>query len=421
MRRPLLIPFLLWSVAAATQESAVSLEECFRRARTYAASVQIQEQEIRAAEGRYYQALGGALPHLSLQGSELIQDTSGASANGDGIGSTFLRRSTPELAVNLKQPLFQGFREFKALSASRADKQKAFFETERTGQLLFLEVAQVFLAIHEREQGLKILKSQIEVMEQRLRELKERVRLGKSRRSEVLTIESQKDLLAAERAQTEGEIAVARETLSFLTGLASSIPLQEPVSPFQTEETLAVYLERRTQRPDLHAAEQNFILSEASLAYERGGYFPKLNLEANYYPYRVGFRDPIDWDLWFTLEIPLFQGGTTRGLVREAKARLQQAKLEKEDSVRKSEREIEEAYYRFQSAQEEVKALEGAVETAKKNYQVHLEEYRRGLVTNLDVLQALKDFYQIQREANRASHRSSLNAYQLKVALGEVP
>lgn len=414
--------FLCVSPPARTQEPPppLSLGEVFEAAVRQSEGLQIQEQEIRAAEGRYWQALGGALPHLTATGTELIQDTSGTEGTGDTFGSTFLRRSTPEVAVTFRQPLFQGFREFRALRGSRADRRKGALEWERGRQLLYLDVATLFLSVKELEREKEILASQEGLLAERVRELKERVRLGRSRRSEILTTESQQAQLKAQLAQTEGRLSVARETLAFLSGL--EIPsLTEPEPALPDLAPLETYLARAEDRPDTLASAEDLTLTQSRLSYERGGYLPQLNLEANYYPYRVGFRDPIDWDLLFTLEVPLFEGGKTRGLVKEAKARLLQAELAQRESQRRARLEIEETYVTLAASREELRSLEQAVEKARENYQTQQREYRLGLVNNLDVLQSRRDWHQVEREKNQAHYRALLNSFRLQIALGSLP
>lgn len=402
-------------------EDQLTVQKAFEAALRRSESYAIREEEIKAAEGRYYQALGTVLPHLTASGSEIVQDTSGLNLGGDAFSSSFVRKSRPEVAITLTQPLFQGFREFKALSASRADRKKTELEVERARQLLFAEVVQLFLLTRELEEESSILISQKGVLERRIVELGGRIRLGKSRNSELLSAKSQDSLLEAEIARVQGQRSVAGETLNFLTGLSGEQKLALPEDPISPLESLENYLVRGGNRPDRTASQFAVQLSEAKLVSERAHYFPSLNLEANYYPYRVGFQDAIDWDLLFTLQFPLFEGGNSWGLVKEAKARLKQAELAESESGRRVELEIREAYHNLETSRNEVLALEKAEQNASKNYEAQNREYRSGLVNNLEVLQSLREWHEIRRQANRGRHRALLNAYRLKLAMGELP
>ncbi|MBI2981368.1 MAG: TolC family protein [Deltaproteobacteria bacterium] len=194
-----------------------------------------------------------------------------------------------------------------------------------------------------------------------------------------------------------------------------------PEGPAGELSPLSDYLNRSIKRPDVLAGRYELKLSRANLLYERGGYLPELRLEGNYYPYRVGFQKEIDWDLLFTLNIPIFSGLETRGKTKEAKARMLQASYAKEETDERAALEIKEAYHQLVASRESVKALEVAVKKATENYKIQSREYNLGLINNLDLLQSLKELQEVRRESNRARHQSILNSYQLKVAIGEAP
>ncbi len=73
------------------------------------------------------------------------------------------------------------------------------------------------------------------------------------------------------------------------------------------------------------------------------------------------------------------------------------------------------------SAVEEAKAQEEAAQAAQKSYDALREEYGLGLVTNLDVLQAL-DLLQAQRRAWDAARLHAKIAFlRLQVAMERMP
>ncbi|MBI2082549.1 MAG: TolC family protein [Deltaproteobacteria bacterium] len=400
-------------------EKPLTLHDCFESALVHNQDFQIQEEELRAAEGRYFRALSTVLPHLSVKGSEFIQDTSGTGATDGTLGSTFLRKSRPEVAINLSQPIFQGLREYSALTASSSDKERNRLRIERARELLFLEVTQLFLTVKELEADLEILTSQGNVLDKRIKDLRERVRLGRSRSSEILTTESQRALLEAEISKARGQLAIAREMLSFTTGIQPEKKLGDSEEVFPELLPLPNYLPSSSERADVLASDFDLKLSKANLLYERGGYLPELRLEGNYYPYRVGFQKEIDWDVLFTLNFPIFSGLETKGKTREAKAKLKQAEYSQEASHQKAELEIKEAYHELTASRESVQALDLAVKKAEENFKIHQREYNLGLVSNLELLQSLRDLQEVRREANRTRHQSTLNSHQLKIALGE--
>lgn len=421
MKKSLSILFLVILSPMALGGEPLTLLNCYERALRHHEAVAIQEEEIRAAEGRYYQALGGALPHLTVIGSEFLQDTSGV-ASGDGeIGQTFVRKSRPEVAINLKQPLFQGLREFRAIRGASADRKKTSHETTRAAQLLFSEVARAFLDVKHLESRTTITVSQKTVMQKRVAELREWSRLGKSRKSEVFATEAE---LAQTEAAVEGEKgqwAVARETFSFLTGIPPETPLSNIEDERQSLKSLEEYLGAAEGRPDVLAAGENEKLTKAKLEYFKGGRLPHLDLEGNYYPYRVGFQQEIDWDLLLTLNIPIFQGGAVRGEIREARARLKQAELGRSETRRRSELEIRSAYQELASSQKKERALKRASEKARETYEALVDEHRHGLADNLDVLQSARIWHEARLASNEVHYQRRMNEVLFRLAIGDLP
>lgn len=405
----------------ADEDQVLTLQESYQKALQQSETVGISEQNIRIAEGHYLEALGSVLPHISIKASEFLQDTSGdTSTSGSTVGSTFTRRSRPEVAINLKQPLFQGFREFRALKISGAEKRQDAFQVERAKQLLFFDVTRAYYTVLQLEGQLKILESICSVTQKRSSDLRERIRLGKSRESERLTVESQLASQEAEIERVRGLVDSAHEMLGFLIGEPVQKKLVDHFNVPSRLEPLTTYRTTLKTRPDIRATGEGIGLSKGKLDYEKGGLLPTINLESNYYPYRVGFVSDIKWDVLFTLNFPIFEGGARRGLIKEASAGLRQSELYHQETARAAERDVREAYHNLAASLRREEALRIAASKAQANYQSQLGEYKLGLVNNLDTLQALRDWEEQRLNANTSHYETKLNYLQLKISSGDL-
>ncbi|MBI2342955.1 MAG: TolC family protein [Deltaproteobacteria bacterium] len=419
--RPLLaiLVYALLASAHAAPSVALSLQECYRRALSHVESIAMQGADIQAAEGRYRQARGEMLPQITARASEFLQDTSGLNAADSAFSSSFTRQSRPEVALNLTQPLFRGLREFHALAASRAERTKYEQLYARAQQLLFLDVADAYLSVIAHEDDLAVLRSQRNVLQERITELAHRVTLGQSRTSEIAATEAQLRMLDGDMARIEGLQNVARSTLGFLTGVDTAHPLQTPPQP--TVAPLETYVAQAYHRPDVIAATQDHLLAGAQQKATSSELLPEVYLETNYYPYRVGYQQESDWDVRFTLEVPIFRGGITRGRVQEAKAKLRRAALAQAEQGRRAVQEVREEYDTFRAAQREAVALQRAARAAHDAYALQRVEYQHGLVSNLEVLQALRDYYEMKRRATATTVATTRHAYDVMVAAGTLP
>ncbi len=419
---PLITLFIFCSLTSlwAQETNTLTLQQAFQKALNQSESLAIREEDIHIAEAHYRQALGTVLPQLNAKGTEFLQDTNGAS-DGSTLSSSLTRRSKPEVSIGITQPLFQGFREFRALKIAGSEKQKNIFEKQRAKQILFSDVTRAYYTVIALEKELQILESIQGTMQKRIIELNERLRLGKSRSSEKLTAETQLATLEAQSEKTKGDIGSARELLAFLTFEPVTQKLVDTFEVPTTIEPLDTLLTALSSRPDLKASQESVHLAEGKVNYQKGGHSPTLLFNGNYYPYRVGFQQDIKWDALFTLNFPLFSGGTTMGLVKEAKAGFKQSQLADEEKNRSAERDLRQAYNNLHASFRREAALKKAETKSEANFRAQSQEYRLGLVNNLEVLQSLRDWQERRLDNNQGHYQTKLDYLQLKVAEGNLP
>jgi len=148
----------------------------------------------------------------------------------------------------------------------------------------------------------------------------------------------------------------------------------------------------------------------------RGAHLPSLDLNANRYLERAGSLENVDWDVQLALTVPLYAGGSVQSRVREAQSQSTQAELSVSQVQRQAEQEIRSLHQSVVLDRSQLAALEMATDAARKNYQAQQRDYRLGLVTNLDVLQALTVFQENQRALDRARYTAKLNYLRLQAA-----
>ncbi len=421
-RTVILLATLASTQLGAESPKTFSLSTAFQESVKQSESLASQEQTIRIAEAHYLQALGTVLPHLNAKASEVIQDTTTTtSGSGNSVNTTLTRRSRPEVAINLQQPLFQGFREFRSLGISTAEREKNRLNVARVKQLLFADVARAYYTVLEVEQELKIQQSIRGTLQQRILDLKNRMNLGKSRESELLATQSQLATLQAKIEATQGLVSTARDLLAFLVGHPVQQPLEDAFKVPNTLPSLDNWLAKLEQRPDRGSTHEAVRLAKGKLGYEKGDRYPTVDLNANYYPYRVGFQNDIHWDMTFSLNLPLFSGGAMRGRIREAAAQLKQTELAEQETRRRSELELTQAYHKLAAARSQETALQRAETSAKAGYQAELADYQLGLINNLNLLQSLRDLQENRLANNQAHYQTKLEYLQLLLAAGDLP
>ena len=390
----------------------LTLAECYALALKRSEEIAIHGELIKQTEARFLQSLSGALPHASYEISRKRQDGSGSSA--------FTLRDIPEQRFAVTQPLFGGFKEFAAMRGTRAERRQREHERRRAEDLLFVDVANaLYLVLEQREdqQALEMIRS---TLMERLDELGERQRLGRTRTTDVASAEAQLRRVEAEMEGARMLEATARELLEFLTGLPQVDALMDPDPTLLAPEAESAYLARALVRPDVRAAEEAWQAAKKGITIARAGFYPDVDLEGNYYTERVGNAADVAWDVTLLVSVPLFQGGTNIGAVREAQSEERQAELTLEQRRREAARDVQYAFAQYTGALARHAALARAHEAAEQSYRLQAEDFRLNLINNLDVLQTLQTLEDSRREALSAAYEAKRLHWALQAAAGGV-
>ncbi|MBI3546758.1 MAG: TolC family protein [Gammaproteobacteria bacterium] len=403
------------TIKLAVADDALTLDEYFVAALKRSEVVAIQSELIRQAEERYHQANSTLLPTVNASASYTWQDPTPA-----GEFSTSISPNRQSLAkISATQPLFRGFREFAGLRQTKAllGAQNEDYLNARIQ--LFKDVAQNFFNILSIQQDLQNLEEEIKQNVERESELKDRARIGRSRSSETLSVQSTIGTLRAQVEQLRGQLQNAREAFTFLSGLTSSATLNDSESLPSSLAPLEEYLARLNLRPDIKAAQTRVNAAQENVSVARGAHWPSLDLNANRYLARTGNLKDVTWDVQLALTVPIYSGGLLQSKVNEALSQRTQAELSASQVTRQAEQEIRSLYQNIIFDQTQLQALEKATAAAKDNYAAQRREYRLGLVTNLDVLQALTAFQENQRALDRARYTAKLDYAKLQAATVE--
>jgi outer membrane protein len=412
LRRSITLILTILCAASGAATDPKSLDFCFKAALQRSELIADQSEQIIQAEEHYRQAIGSVLPQITGTASYMRQETP---ANSTAIFPS----SQPLVKVTLTQPLFRGFREFAALRQTEklGDAQRA---AKGAAELqLFYDVSQNYYTVLSLERDIDNLTGEIELYGKRIGDLNSRVRIGRSRIAEVLTVQTSLSALKAEMEMVKGQLAANREAFVFLTGLPADTSLEDRLPNPAKLEPVTSYVAGLEKRPDVTAAKLRFDAAREATSIAQGGHWPSADLTGNYYFKRFGLQDQIHWDVGVTLTVPIFSGGVTQSQVHEARSKEMQSELAVTRSKRSADQEIKSIYRNVESSLAQVSEYKKTTELASKNFGQQEKEYRLGLVNNLDVLNALTTFQQSQRSLDQARYQAAINFEKLEAASGK--
>ncbi len=423
--------FFLLSVASrplhaeasvATASGAVTLSQCYEWAKLQSEDLKIRGEDVSQAQARGRGAISSALPQIDFRLTNTWQQPSGVEKlNAKGF-SGFVEKQQTESKFTATQALFSGLREFSAQKGFDRESARDRLRLERAALELFERTAQVFYNLVGFETDQANTSAALKLADDRVKELGGFRRLGKARDSEVSTARAHSAALKGQLDQILGNAFSAREELSYLTGrdLTGAAIVDETQVP-ATAPLLDDALARAHERSDIRAQREDREGRRLRIRYERGFFWPTADVTGNYYTKRATFLKDIDWDVILDVDVPLSRGGNTSAAVREAQAAYRQSSYMVQQMERQAAYTVKKTHGQLVAAIQEVKSMEAAATAAQQSYESLLKEYRLGLVTNLDVLQAL-DFLQAQQNLRDGARlKAKWLTISLNVATEQLP
>lgn len=378
-----------------------------------------RSEEIAISGASYEETLAKAdelwshvMPQISVMGTETFQDVP------KGQSGLFLQHQREQGWVTAHQPLFSGLREFLAYRASKDLGRAAELRLERAKQLLYQDTARAYLDLLSAQDDIRIRGALVTITQDRVRDLKEFLKLGRARQSEYLAAESQ---VAQQLAQLESSRAaeqVAQFKLQFLTGLDERLTPQETPAPVAAPALDAV-LSRARGRADVEARRAESSAAETTIKVYSRQRWPTIYADGNYYFQRPpSFTSDVRWDATITGSLPIFTGGQIGAQTKQAEARAKAGKAALSEAVRVAELEAKSAHRDLVSSEAVTTALDNAARLAEENAKAQSSDYRLGQVTNLDVLGSLNTLQQTRLSQNAARIDAYWSRVRLEVAAG---
>jgi outer membrane protein len=404
--------FLLYSTFGQAQEP-LTLKDCFKAALKRSEILATQRELIVQAQENYHRAWGAIMPTVSGSYTYFHQNAPGLTSSGNSTSST--EQETAGLTAD--QPLFRGFSDFAAVH-----EEKAFIKSQQAarqwaGMQLYIDVAQAFYTFLAVEKDLAVLDNELELYQKRIKELQDRLNIGRSRITEVLTIQSAQAILKAEREQVLGQLDVAKAVLVFLTGLDQDIVLDDTDDVPTSLETLGSYQSQINQRPDIMAAQKNVDAYKSNVSVARGAYLPSVDLIGDYFAQLPDHEERASWDVEIAVTLPIFTGGIISSKVKTAESQKRQSEIQLSQATRMAMENVRSIYANFKSDLSQMTALQDAFNISEQNYKANVQDYEHNLVTNLDVLQALTSYQDTERSLEKIRYQVKIDYNQLEASV----
>lgn len=424
MKRVILFTIILmasWSVTA--QENAAyrfTLEDCIRFA--FANSYERQSMELsgKSLEATYEQSKMQRLPSLSASaGQNISNNANGWSTSGNlGLGSSIT--------------IYQGGQINKTIEQSRLNLERNAVQMERYDNQTTTQILQSFLTILGNQE---LLKYQLEVLNtsgEQLRQGRTKYQVGTILESDLLLLEAQyysdSNNVVDTRINIENNLLDLKVQLSMnpTDDLEIVTPntdnLDELKESLPTEEE-AIRL-AMAYMPDLRMSDYDIRIAENSVAMAKGNYLPSVSANANVGMGILSF-DGNGNKQWYntpsesagiSVNIPIFNRGSTRANVKKSQISLEQARLDYEQTQLSIRQTVVQAYRNVISAYNAFKVSEVRENAYSKSFEAYNTQYRYGKITTVELLQQQNNYLNtlntyIQNKYSLLMKRKMLDVY----------
>ena len=395
------------------------------------AQVDVSNQSIAAAEAQLRQA--SALTAQSRAGwwptvTGTLQETRSKSSQTTGpiVGTTSGKRTIYSAPLNASWEADLWGKVRRAVESGEASEQASAADLVNARLSVQAELAQDYFQLRAFDSQKALLEATAAAYARTLELTMNRYNAGVVSRADVAQAETQLQSTRAQaldvglqRAQLEHAIAVllGKPAGSFALerGALAAAPPPVPAAGLPAE-----LLERR---PDIAAAERRMAAANAQIGVARSAFFPAATLSAAYGVQSATLQDWFTlpsrfWSLGPALALTLFDGGKRAAVSDQAVASYDQSVATYRGAVLTAFKEVEDNLAALRVLGEEAAVQAEAVKAAQLALDISLNQYRAGIITILQVVQAQTAALSSQRAALDVQSRRVAASVLLVKALG---
>lgn len=381
------------------QEATLNLTDTILIAFQSNKDIQMQEKQIDVASANILGARSPFLPQINLEASYTHNDKVPSpniftGYNNDNLANLTLSESIYSGGANManfKQAQLSLNVQQETLRAKKLDVE---FDAKRLYYGLLLA--------YETE---RIAKDALEQAIAHYENVKQMYKHGAASRFDMLQSGIQVSLLEPDVVRAKNEIEILKADLNKLLG-------REVDYPIITQEKLAcsfILIEENEflkiaylDRPEMKLKSLGIDIDKWAIQMAKSGYRPTIDFLAGYSYRSNNLGNMINekqrnWNAGISVNVPIFEGFSTRAKVDAAKATYAQAKISKENLVDQISVDVRKACLNLKESEAIIKSQRDNVGEAKEALRISEVSYANGVAINLDVLDSQVSLAQIQK------------------------
>jgi outer membrane protein len=418
---------------AVVPASADTLKGALTQAYQNNPQLNAQRASVRATDETVPQALSGYRPRVSLTASAGEQyvdsHTKTFTTTATGRPTTIYGQTSGALGVQtyggtITQTLLNGFG---TASRTRQAEQlvSAARETLRlTEQTVLLNAATAYMNLIRDAAILQLQRSNVEVLQEQLRQTRDRFTAGEVTRTDVAQSESRLASARATMLTAESNYVTSKSTYRQVIGVEpGTLAPASPVDTLSPRSLQAAVEEARARHPSVTTAMFNVDAAVFQVKIAESSLYPSLNVVGSAqqsYGTLLTTTQSFTGSVLGQLTIPVYQGGTEYATIRQAKETLGQRRIDLDTARDQSQQTLTQSWGQLEAAKAQIQATTTQVNAAEIALNGVREEARVGQRTTLDVLNAQQELVNARVSLVTAQRDRVVASYSLLAAAGRL-
>lgn len=405
-----------------------TLEECVAYAVEHNLTVEQFELDLENTMLDRKDAQGNLLP--SLNGQASASNSTGFSINPTNNLPTNSSAFSVNLGASANLTLFDGLRNIRQLNRAKLGTIASQYRLEDLKDDIRLNVANAYLQVLSNKEQLKAFKAQYAITEQDLNRTRALVESGSLPSGDLLEVEATAANQEQQIVNGEGQVLLSRVNLAQLLQITdyenfdiAEESFEVPPSEILSHSAKSIFAKALEFRSDIKFSESNVAVAEEDLKIAKGAYYPTLSAFFQYGTrysdvtqipdglggvYTPNFTD----QMWIfdgigygaQLNIPIFNGWSTRNNVKRSNINLEKAKLQLDQEKLDLENTIQQAYVDVGTFEKAYEASQKTLAARKSALDYAKERYENGLLNAFDYGQAQARVDDAQAELIRTKY-----------------
>lgn len=397
--------------------SAESLRDALVSAYRENPAIQAERARQRGQDEAIPQAISGWLPVVTVDGSTGRERTHSRPGDPTHLGPD-------SLAVELSQPVFNGFQTLNAKRKAEANVKAGQERLENRTQEVLLEATSAYMAVVRDRAIAKLRASNVSFLQTELRTTIERKKAGDLSKTDVAQARTRlyegNATLAQAEADRDSSEAQFASVVGHLPGTLAPPPSIDSLLPTSIDDAVII---ASGGNPAIKSAKFLQEAADFEIKEARGEILPRVSVDLRYGREFDSSRN-IDRDdeksVFLRMSMPLYQGGSVHSRVREARQTYTQRGFEVSDTLSRTRAEVHRAWEQLRAAKRRLRAAKlqvGSAEEALKGVKIEADVGERAL---FEVLDAQREVVNGRVARERARHDLVVSSYTLLASIGRL-